>query len=319
MRKAIPLVFWVIVLLIIGCGEKPAEKIPTPVRIGIVADYNAENDTRYSADIEPKHKVSLAFKVGGYIEELYQVTDSEGVHNVQGGDIVKRGTILASLRKVDFQARVDQAQGQIGEAQADQARASQDFERATKLLETNSMTRSDFDAAKAKADSTKARVESAKGQLQEAQIALQDSDLRAPMDAVVIERKVEMGELVNSGQAGFVLADSTTVKAVFGVPDVAVGRFAIGQRLHVLLEAFPQTEFRGGVTTISPAADPHTRLFQMEVTIPNEKDQLKTGMIATIVVPAEEGVSKQIPVVPLTAVVQATGKSDQYAVLVVES
>jgi RND family efflux transporter MFP subunit len=301
-----------------ACTEKPAEKIPTPVRVGTVAEYNAEDDTRYSADIEPKHKVSLAFKVGGYIEELYQVKDSEGVHIVQGGDFVKKGTILAHLRKPDFQAQVDQAQGQMGEAQADSIKSSQDFERASKLLATNSITRSDYDNAKARADSAKAKVEAAKGQLQQVQISLQDSDLQAPMDAVVVERQVETGELVNPGHVGFVLADSTVVKAVFGVPDVSVAKFKIGQRLAVLLEAIPQAEFRGAVTSISPAADTRTRLFQMEVSIPNEKDQIKTGMIATIVVPAKGAVTNVVPVVPLTAIVEATANRDQYAVLVVD-
>ena len=109
-----------------------------------------------------------------------------------------------------------------------------------------------------------------------------------PADGVVLSRSVEVGTLASAGTVGFTLADLTRVKAVFGVPDRWSQRVPVGAPLQVTSDAFPGVEFPGRVTAVSPSADAQSRVFSVEVTIPNADRRLKAGMIATVeVAPAE--------------------------------
>ena len=137
------------------------------------------------------------------------------------------------------------------------------------------------------------------------------------MNAVVLQRTVEAGELVSQGKPGFILADTTSVKVVFGVPDLTVNKLKLGSELTVTTEALPGAEFRGRITGIAPAADAKSRVFEIEVTIPNPDRALKAGMIASLeLVPAAP--PQPVTVVPISAVVRARNQPDQYAVFVVE-
>ncbi len=126
-----------------------------------------------------------------------------------------------------------------------------------------------------------------------------------------------MGTLVSPGTVGFTVGDLTAVKAVFGVADLAVGKLKLGDSLAVVTEAFPGEEFRGHITAISPSADPSSRVFAVEVTIPNPQNRLKSGMIASLQV-GDTGPTTQVAAVPLTAIVRAKDPANSYAVFVVE-
>ena len=112
----------------------------------------------------------------------------------------------------------------------------------------------------------------------EAQTALDDSSLRAPFDGWIIKRSVDIGALVGPSVTGFTIADTHFVKAVFGVPDTAMARVKLGQRQTVTTDVFPDA-FAGRITAISPAADPNSCVYSVEVTLPNPRNQLKSGMI----------------------------------------
>jgi RND family efflux transporter MFP subunit len=244
-------------------------------------------------------------------------------------------------------AAVETARAQVTDAKASFDRASLDFERARILFGTQSMTKPDYDAAKAQHEIAAAKLEAARGQLRSAEarvasaqaqisaaesriktaeattvsatIPLQDTQLKAPMSAVVIERKVEMGTLVSQGTPAFVVADLSFVKAAFGVPDLALQGVKLGDALLVTTDGVPGREFRGHISRISPSADQNSRVFEVEVTIPNPDGALKPGMIASLSVNEGTGTSVEVPVVPLTAITRARDDSNSYAVFVIEN
>ena len=190
------------------------------MRAETVLPAGAMSGVRYSANVQPREQVSLAFKSGGYVREIRKVRGGDGrPRNIQQGDAVAKGTVLARVREADYVEKVNQAKGQLGEAAAALEKQRLDYARSRALFESKSLSKSDFDGATAAFEQAKSRVESAKAQLDAARIALDDCALTAPMDALVLARSVEEGSLVGSGSVGFTLADTTSVKVVFGVPD----------------------------------------------------------------------------------------------------
>ncbi|HKF42604.1 MAG TPA: efflux RND transporter periplasmic adaptor subunit [Thermoanaerobaculia bacterium] len=306
-----------------ACRHEPAvTKPPTPVRVLAAAPVPPSGGLRYSATIQPREQVDLAFKSGGYVREIRRVEGVDGrLRAIQQGDSVARGTVLAQVRETDYVQKVSQAKASLAEAEAAAERARLDFERAEKLLAANSMTRPEWESSRANAYTGKAKVEAAKASLDSAETALEDASLKSPMDGVVLSRSVEQGTLVNAGTVGFVVADMSSVKAVFGVPDRVVTALKLGETLTVTTEAAPGKPFQGVLTALSPAADRKSRVFDVEVTIPNGEGTLRAGLIAAIEIwPDSHGLSARqanLPAIPLSAVIQSPRSSDAYAVFVV--
>ena len=352
---------------------KPLEKLPVPVKVAAVELNTASSGARYSATIIPRTEVQLAFNVGGYVDALRKVRGVDGkLRDIQEGDLINVGTVLARVRQSDYQVKFKQAESQASEArsgidvskgqyeeavsgiasskaqlveaEAAYVKAKLDFDRAENLFASHSMTKADYDSAKAQYDVTSAKVAAARSQVQmvqakansakanidviqaktrtaqavvqETQIPLHDTELRSPLNGVVLQKSVEKGTLVSSGDKAFVVADTSSVKAVFGVADIAVAEMKPGSKLSVESESMPGKEFEGQITSVFPAADSKNRAFNVEVTIANPDYLLRPNMIVSLRVGTRQATTAQ-PVVPLNAVIKSRSKANGYAVMVV--
>jgi RND family efflux transporter MFP subunit len=318
MNRCLMVVAGILVMLLPACSKSKIEKSAIPVTVRAAEPHKTDEGYRYSANVEPYTTVNIAFKVSGYVAEILQVKGTDGrMRDVQDGDTVKKDAVLAQLRQTEFADRVNQARAHLSEAVAEQSKAKQDFERASALFRTQSLTKPDYDTAVAHNDISQANEQGAEATLRQAELDQSDSRLRAPADGILLKRSIEVGSLAAPGTLAFVLADTSSVKVVFGVPDVMVAHTRLGMRLSITAEALPGTSIVGRVTRIAPAADAQTRLFEVELTVPNSQNRLKIGMIASLNVPVKT--PQEMPlVVPLTAVVRPKDDPSGYAVYVVE-
>jgi multidrug efflux pump subunit AcrA (membrane-fusion protein) len=333
------------VLLLAACGhEQPKfEKTLTPVRVAPVDLYQPKATGRYSASIMPGRQVSLAFRVSGIVTGVHRT----GGRNVEAGDQVAAGTVLAQLREEDYRNTTAQAQGQLdaareaqksaqaqlAQAQASRVKAEADFNRAKTLIASQSLTRPEFDAAQSQFDVATAQVEAARASIASAAAQIRiaqtniasarlnqgDTSLVAPFAASVVQRNVELGMLAGPSIAAYTLADIGTVKAVFGVPDTVAVQLRPGKVVSLSIEALPASEFHGTVTTIAAVADSNTRLFQAEITLPNPNLMLKPGMIASLTLSENGSNPASVPVVPVSAVVRDRESPSDFTVMVVEN
>ena len=300
-----------------GCDHSEATaQQPVPVRVSAASTLEESGGLRYSANIDAFTQVSLAFKSGGYVDRIIERKGADGRTRVlQAGDRVSQGETLAHVRESEYSDKVNSAKAQVDQAQATNDKAKLDFDRATNLYKTDSYTKSQYDAAKAAFETAAASVESAKAAWQQAKTALTDCSIQAPLTGWILSRNIEVGALVGTGSTAFVLADTHLVKAVFGVPDTKVSSVKLGAPQTITTTSLPD-EFHGRITSVSPSADPKSRVFSVEVTIPNSDNRLKPGMIATLTL----GGSNTEPlttVVPLSAVVRSTQHADGFSVFVV--
>lgn len=301
----------------LGCNRaNPQAKQLTPVRVAEVQTMTTGNEVRYSATIVPYAQVDLSFKSGGYLQSVRQVRGADGrMRTIDIGDFVTKGTVLALVEQQDYRDKLAQAKAQLQRAQADYERAKLAFDRTNSLYSSQSATKPDYDNAKAQLDSSAASVDAAKSSISEAQIALDYCSLQAPFDGWIVKRSVDVGSLVGPATNGFSLADTRSVKAVFGLPDIAINRVTLGQRQSITTDAVAG-EFEGRVSSISPAADPKSRVYSVEIMIPNPRDTLKSGMIASLSLGGEK-LTPPVMAIPLSAVVRDP-QSGGFAVLVAE-
>jgi RND family efflux transporter MFP subunit len=307
--------------LLTGCSQpEPPRTSPTAVKAAVVDRAENAASSRYSAQIQPATRVDLAFKEGGYVETIAKAPGVDGKMRIlQDGDAVRAGEELSSLRKVDYVQKLGEMQSAVDQGRVALEQSDVDLGRTQKLAESGSISPAELDNARLKRDSNRASLEGARARLAEAQQAVADTSLHSPLDGVVIRRAVEVGTLASAGAVAFTVAEIRNVKVVFGVPDTILPRVQLGATQSISTEAYRDVKFDGRITRIDPAADPQSRVFEVEVTIPNADGRLKTGMIAALSL-ADAAASKvePEPLVPLPAVVRSPSHPGQFAVFVLE-
>lgn len=248
----------------------------------------------------------------------------------------ERAGLAASLAKIGLSALPPgdvnlSALPPVARAAAQQSNASARFERARKLYEREPPLISEQDFADIRTQlevaSTSAQVESLNAgalvadarvrasALAAAEERLSDTRITAPRVAGltyrVAARRVSIGEVVAQGQVMFRLIASDRVKFRGLVPERFIGRFAVGAKAKLRVDAF-ETPFDATVTRISPAVDPASRSFEVEIEAPNAEDKLKPGGFARASI--STGTQANARFLPESAVSQFAGVQRVYAV-----
>lgn len=287
------------------------------VRVVAVEKSSGSTATRYSAQIVPATRLELAFKVGGYVESIAQVAGVDGQPRaLQEGDVVDAGAPLAAIRKTEYQQKIAEAKAGVAEAYTAYRQARLDFGRDARLGKSDTLPQATVDNSRSRRDAAGAALAGARVRLAQATTALADTTLTSPMSGVVVKRAIEVGSLAAPGTVAFAIADVTSVKAVFGVPDVFLSRIQLGATQRVTTDALPGVELAGKVSRLAPSADQKSHVFEVDVTIPNLDGKLKAGMVVALSVDRTK-LEPDGLFVPLTAIVRAPdGKG--FAVFAIE-
>src|SRR5215469_18547382 len=159
-------------------GES-AHQAPIPVRVRAVEPVMGDAQTRYSGTVEPATQVDVAFKVGGYVEQIAQTKHDGSQRLIQEGDPVQKGMVLAAVRLADYTHKVDGAKAQLAQAQADFKNAQIEYDRSARLLAGASVAQADLDRATVQRDTAKAKLDGAQVALKDAQLQHSDATLRS--------------------------------------------------------------------------------------------------------------------------------------------
>src|SRR3954471_562505 len=230
--------------------------------------------------------------------------------------IVKKGQVIARLDPSLFQAQVDQANANLVKAQADVVRAQADVDRAkvtvvdanqkfarAKELDAKGLeTRADFDAAKIAVDNAQAALQSAqasfssaqavvtqaRANLNQSQVNLDHCTIAAPIDGIVIQRSVDVGQTVAASMQAptlFIIApDLTKMQVNANIDEADVGRIRPGQHVTFKVDAYPTDTFDGTVSQIrlQSVVVQNVTTYGTIINVPNPQLKLKPGMTANV-------------------------------------
>lgn len=226
------------------------------------------------------HKIELAAKVIGRVAWV----------GVEMGDKVKKDQVLVRLEDDEYKARAMQQQGQLDNARAKHAQAEADWNRAQKLGASEALSQTQFDQFKADEAMAKAGEKVAEAQFALAQLDLDNTIIRAPLNATVLARNVEVGEFVTNGfvseggSKGFVvsLADLNDLRVELDISQEKFANVSPNQPCIITTDAYPDHKYGGVVDLISPEANRQkaTILVRVKVTTPDEL--LKPDMNAKV-------------------------------------
>lgn len=301
-----------------ACGGEDYQQTVTPVRVEQVKLQDEDSELRYTASVNPYAQVELDFKVDGYVIEILQTEGADGrMRDIQEGDYVTKDLPLALVDPTEYLAKVVEAKARLTEAKATLVKDTEAYNRAEILYAQKSMIAPEYDSAVKDFKASNARVKAAEANLIEAEQNLSYCTLRPPSNGVLLKRSIEVGSLVRPGSEGFTLADLTSVKVLFSVPDIVLGNVSLGEEMEVTTRSIKDTIFLGRITEIAPAANTRSRVFNVEVTIQNPENLLKPGMIASLNVSKADS-SYPVFAVPLGSIVRSVNSQDGYAVFVID-
>jgi membrane fusion protein, heavy metal efflux system len=235
---------------------------------------------------------------------------------VDVGQDVKKDTLLAMLHSTDLGV----AEGAYLKASAKLHEAELVYERARDLHEHKAVSLAELQRREAEMKTARAEARETQGRLQLLGVTRQeierlerehtikaDVPLRAPFDGRVIMRNITRGEVVETNQKFFTVADLSDVWVVGNVPEKDVQYIRKDQKVDVIVSAYPHAIFPGTITYISDVLDPATRTMRLRVTVSNPDRVLKPEMFATVRVYAAP--TPEALTVPLAAVQNGpTGK-----------
>lgn len=296
--------------------QKPPELEPEiirPVRTATLRGGTENFTRRYFGTVQGGRRADLSFRVSGTLNRIY----------VEKGSSVRRGALLATLDPRDFNTRISQAQSSLSQAQAQANNAQADFKRYENLYKQKVIARQQYDTAKTQLDVAKSAVNSANANLKAARDALKDTELRAPFDGIIADRKVENFQDITAKQTIFSLQNLSNLEIVFNIPDNDVLLAPVPQvkslrdlqdntslfTMNARFEAMPDKIFPLTLKEIATQATA-ANTYPVTATMPHQNDvRILPGMAATVEVDFSGGRIQENRrfVVPSTAILnQAT-------------
>ena len=259
-----------------------------------------------SGTVQAVNTVQVGSQVSGNIQWL----------GADFNSIVKRGQVIARLDPSLFDAQMQQARANLAQTQANLLKARSDLERskvqladalqkygrAKELAAKSLLPQSDLDSAKFAVDTAQASLASQEATVTQAQAAVSQSQaslnqnqvnldhtvITAPIDGIVTQRSVDVGQTVAASMQAptlFVIAaDLTKMQVNANIDEADVGRIRPGQRVTFRVDAYPTEQFDGTVTQIrlQPVVVSNVTSYGTIIAVPNPDLKLKPGMTTTL-------------------------------------
>jgi RND family efflux transporter MFP subunit len=244
--------------------------------------------------------------------------------NVELGDKVKRGQRLMTI----FSTELADSQSEYLKMAAELEEHHKHHQRASELVEIGAISREELDDATSKLKSAQAGVASLRQrllllgvdtrQIDELKTSSQVSSLisvSAPASGTVINRDVNVGEVIDKGKELFSIADLSTLWVIGQIYENDFRSVGVGTPAMITTPSFPGQSFNGRISYLDPRVDPNTRTSQVRIEIPNRGMALRLGMFVDVSLgaaarPASSG--QPTAMVPRSAVQQIGSKQVVY-------
>ncbi len=275
-------------LLAAACGsntgkqteQQAAAVVAEDPTVAVVEVFTREvpQEAVYTSTVQAYAKNNIAPQMAGRITKI----------NVEIGDFVKEGQILAEIDK----AQLLQAQLQLQNQEVE-------LQRLKSLYEAGGLSQSDYDVIQMQYNVLKTQVEN----------LIENTTLRSPINGVVTARNYDVGDMYAMSMPIFTVEQIVPVKLLVGISESDYSKVKKGDSVQITADAIPGKTFYGKVNRIYPTVDPATRTFTVEVKVDNNYKTLRPGMFVRATV--NFGVNNNV-VIPDVAVVKQQGSGERF-------
>ena len=261
------------------------------IRTHVVAEYTAVQTVTATGTIEPVETVEVGTQVSGKVEKIY----------VDFNDVVKKGDLLAELDKQTLNQSLSRARASLTSAESALNYAKLTFERTKQLYEANAATLAAFQEAQNSYTQAQMSMRNAQAAYDQARVDLGYAEIYSPIDGIVLDRAVEVGQTVAASFSTptlFTLAnDLTKMQVEADVDEADIGQVKVGQRVTFTVDAYMEDEFEGTVSQIrmKPTTTSNVVTYTVIIDAPNPDQKLFPGMTASVTIVTEEQIGLGVP------------------------
>ena len=266
--------------------EDEAAAIPvetaTATRGDIFAVYSG------TAPIEAFADATVIAKVGGEVREIL----------VEEGDDVSSGAVLARLDGDRLRLEAEQAEANLRKLQ-------RDYQRNVDLKGRGLISEGDFEKIQYEMEALQATFDLAT-------LELSYTEIRAPIDGVVSERFIKLGNTIDVNAPTFQVTSLEPLISYLHVPEREYRRIDIGQDATIHIDALAGMQFEAIVSRVSPVVDPDTGTFKISIEVSDSSRRLKPGMFGRIDIVYD--MHRDAMQIPRSAIVEEAGQSAVYVI-----
>lgn len=312
---------------LLACAPKTA--VPVTVKTEEAHSGTIDWKVEFSGVLVPNRTVNLYSKIAGQVKTVA----------ADVGGRVRQGEVLVQIDAKELEAQLqvaeaaragmadqaEQAKAGIQSAQLNLDMAQRAYERTRTLFDTQVVTQSQLDDARDRLQLAQAALDSANRQYRTAsgsalaqaqaqvnyiRVQLSNSTISSPIAGIVTNRNVNPGEIAPLSSALMAIADTSTLKLQSNVPQEAVVRLALGDRLTVSVDGIAGPGYAGTITQVGPIGAATGQYFPVAVSLRND-GRLLAGMTAkaALSLASSEGV-----MVPQAALFAQDGQEFLYVV-----
>ncbi len=217
--------------------------------------------------------------------------------NLKAGQKVRVGDVLVRLDDTDLKAKLQQANAAVSAAEAMLAQATSDKRRYAQMWKSKVISGQEYEKIDTALRTAEADLLRARETTKEVQATLDWATVRAPIDGTVIDKKVDMGDMVTPGQPLVTLFDPRRMQLVASVRESLARRLRVDDTIDVWIEGLNK-QCTGTISEIVPEAQAASRTFQVKVTGPCPTG-IYAGMFGRIQIPLGQ---ERVTVIPANAV-----------------
>ncbi len=289
MKKWIKIVGVLLVLAILGgiaykfilSSDDANSKVFVSEKVSRLAIQTTISST---GTLSPMDTVNVGTQVSGDISKIYVDFNSR----------VKKGQVIAELDRSKLQTARYQAQIAASSAKVDYEHKLSVYNRTKKLSESGSASAVDLETAEYEMNAARLAWETRKSEVQQADLNLSYCIIKSPIDGVVLERSVDVGQTVAASMSAptlFILAkDLSKMRVMASVDEADIGAVKAGQKVLFTVDAFQDDTFGGTVESVrlNPTVTSNVVTYTVVISAENPDLKLLPGMTATCTIVTEE-------------------------------
>ncbi len=254
-------------------AEKPPEYVTTPLARADVTQAVTATGT-----LQPVVTVDVGSQISGIIDKVLVDFNSE----------VKAGDVVAHIDAATYESRLRSAEAELANARANQRLVQLNADRTSQLQQNGLVPQADLDQALAQLAQAEAQVQTRTASVESAKIDLSRCTIYSPVDGIVLSRQVDVGKTVaasfNTPVLFTIANDLTKMQIVGAIAEADIGNVAVDQPVNFTVDAFPNRQFRGRVSSIrnSPQTVQNVVTYDTIIDVRNDDQKLRPGMTANV-------------------------------------
>ena len=286
---------WVFLLLLVGAGyggwrwySQSAGDSTVEYKTIAAAKGDIVHSVTANGALTPVRNVEVGSQISGTLLDV----------KVDFNDKVKTGDILAQIDPATYERALGQAEAELDSSTASAELSQLNFARAKDLFASKLISKSEFDEARANFSQAEANVKMRRANVERAKVDLSRTTIYAPIDGMILLRKIEVGQTVaaslNSPTLFVIANDLAKMRIEAAVSEADVGGVKDGQTVNFTVDAFPARKFQGTIQQVRFAANTNQNVvsYTTVVEVNNADLKLRPGMTANanIIVAEKKGV-----------------------------